>query len=162
GIAKIVRANNAGCLDQCARGVSVVVYPEQVWYGGVTVDDVPEIVDEHLVNGRVVERLLMPDQPHVPRTRLPVLKTFAPLALLGGVARADDKADPAAQNAGNEANLESNAPREGVTVSAALGPGLIIAKGTVGQMPMASFRIGHVATPATIITFELESGTFFH
>ena len=75
GISKIVRANNAGCLDQCARGVSVVVYPEQVWYGGVTVDDVPEIVERHLIGGEVVERLLMPDQPQVdPRRRLPVLQ----------------------------------------------------------------------------------------
>ena len=75
GVAKIVRANNAGCLDQCARGVSVVVYPEQVWYGGVTVDDVPEIVERHLIGGEVVERLLMPDQPQVdPRRRLPVLQ----------------------------------------------------------------------------------------
>ncbi|MGE5187327.1 MAG: (2Fe-2S) ferredoxin domain-containing protein [Acidobacteriota bacterium] len=75
GISKIVRANNAGCLDQCARGVSVVVYPEQVWYGGVTVDDVAEIVESHLVNGKIVERLLMPDQPHLdPHVRLPVIR----------------------------------------------------------------------------------------
>ena len=65
GLSKLVRANNAGCLDQCERGVSVVVYPEQVWYGGVTVDDIPEIVDKHLVHGQVVERLLQPDQPHL-------------------------------------------------------------------------------------------------
>jgi (2Fe-2S) ferredoxin len=65
GVSKLVRANNSGCLDQCERGVSVVVYPEQVWYGGVTVDDVPELVDKHLVGGEVVERLLMPDQPHL-------------------------------------------------------------------------------------------------
>ena len=65
GISKLVRANNAGCLDQCEHGVSVVVYPEQVWYGGVTVDDIPELVDKHLVGGEVVERLLMPSQPHL-------------------------------------------------------------------------------------------------
>ena len=75
GLAKLVRANNAGCLDQCARGVSVVVYPEQVWYGGVTVDDVVEIVEQHLIAGHVVERLLMPDQPQLEgRVHLPVLK----------------------------------------------------------------------------------------
>lgn len=74
GIAKTVRANNAGCLDQCARGVSVVVYPEQVWYGGVTVDDVAEIVERHLMRGEIVERLLMPDQPHLRPGHLPVLK----------------------------------------------------------------------------------------
>jgi (2Fe-2S) ferredoxin len=65
GISKLVRANNAGCLDQCEHGVSVVVYPEQVWYGGVTVDDIPELIDKHLVGGEVVERLLMPEQPHL-------------------------------------------------------------------------------------------------
>lgn len=52
-----VRINAAGCLDQCERGVTVVVYPEAVWYGGVTTDDVDEIVREHLVAGRPVERL---------------------------------------------------------------------------------------------------------
>ena len=52
-----VRANAAGCLDQCARGVTVVVYPEQVWYGGVTAADVSEIVDSHLVGGVPVDRL---------------------------------------------------------------------------------------------------------
>ena len=60
GLAKEIRANVAGCLDQCEHGCSVVVYPEGVWYGHVTVDDVEEIVEEHLVNGRIVERLLMP------------------------------------------------------------------------------------------------------
>jgi len=65
GISKIVRANNAGCLDQCEHGLSVVVYPEQVWYGGVTVDDISEIVDKHLIGGEVVERLLQPNQPHL-------------------------------------------------------------------------------------------------
>ena len=65
GLTKTIRANNAGCLDQCEYGVTVVVYPEQVWYGGVTEADIAEIVDEHLVHGRVVERLLLPDQPHL-------------------------------------------------------------------------------------------------
>lgn len=52
-----VRANEAGCLDQCEHGVTVVVYPEQVWYGFVRVEDVPEIVESHIVNGQPVERL---------------------------------------------------------------------------------------------------------
>jgi (2Fe-2S) ferredoxin len=56
---KGVRANTAGCLDACERGVSMVVYPEQVWYGPVTADDVSEIVTSHLKNGQVVERLRM-------------------------------------------------------------------------------------------------------
>ena len=69
GISKDIRANNAGCLDQCEHGVSVVVYPEQVRYGGVTVDDIPELVEKHLVGGEVVERLLQPDQPHLGEQR---------------------------------------------------------------------------------------------
>jgi (2Fe-2S) ferredoxin len=56
---KDVRANAAGCLDACAHGPSVVVYPEGVWYRGVTVADVPEIVEQHLVGGRPVERLVL-------------------------------------------------------------------------------------------------------
>ena len=59
GLKGRIRANAAGCLDQCARGAAVVVYPEQVWYGGVTVADVPAIIDEHLVGGVPVERLRM-------------------------------------------------------------------------------------------------------
>ena len=60
GLKKIVRANSAGCLDQCSHGVTVVVYPEAVWYGRVTVDDVDRIVREHLVGGRPVEDLRLP------------------------------------------------------------------------------------------------------
>lgn len=59
GLKGRVRVNAAGCLDQCARGVTVVVYPEAVWYGGVTLADVDEIVREHLVLGRPVERLFL-------------------------------------------------------------------------------------------------------
>lgn len=59
GLRKRVRANAAGCLDQCSRGTAVVVYPEQVWYGGVTIADVEEIVTSHLVGGVPVERLRM-------------------------------------------------------------------------------------------------------
>jgi (2Fe-2S) ferredoxin len=57
GLKGQMRANAAGCLDQCEHGVTVVVYPEQCWYGHVTVDDVKEIVEEHLIGGRPVERL---------------------------------------------------------------------------------------------------------
>jgi (2Fe-2S) ferredoxin len=61
GLACSIRANKAGCLDQCEHGPTVVVYPEAVWYGGVTVEDVPEIVSEHLIAGRPVERLIIAD-----------------------------------------------------------------------------------------------------
>lgn len=79
GLSKVIRANAAGCLDQCEQGVSIVVYPEQVWYGGVTVDDVAEIVEKHLIGGEPVTRLLMPAQPQLDGvTRLPVLPARAP------------------------------------------------------------------------------------
>ena len=52
-----IRANKAGCLDNCALGCSVVVYPEGVWYGRVTEKDVDEIIEQHLVGGEPVERL---------------------------------------------------------------------------------------------------------
>lgn len=66
GLGKRVRANSAGCLDQCEHGVSMVVYPEQVWYGGVTEADLPEIIASHLVGGVPVARLLMPAQRPIP------------------------------------------------------------------------------------------------
>jgi len=52
-----VRINSAGCLDQCRHGVAVVIYPEAIWYGCVTVADVDELFREHVRNGRPVERL---------------------------------------------------------------------------------------------------------
>jgi (2Fe-2S) ferredoxin len=52
-----VRVNMAGCLDRCEEGPVIVVYPEEVWYTYVDRADVDEIIDEHLQNGRVVERL---------------------------------------------------------------------------------------------------------
>ena len=59
GLKGRVRANQSGCLDQCEHGPNLVVYPEAVWYGRVTLDDVDEIIDSHIVGGKPVERLLM-------------------------------------------------------------------------------------------------------
>ena len=55
-----VRVNKAGCLDRCAGGPVAVVYPEAVWYTYVDASDIDEIVESHLKNGKVVERLLTP------------------------------------------------------------------------------------------------------
>jgi (2Fe-2S) ferredoxin len=54
-----VRINQAGCLDRCEEGPCVVVYPEGVWYTYVDRADIDEIIEQHLQNGRVVERLRM-------------------------------------------------------------------------------------------------------
>jgi (2Fe-2S) ferredoxin len=61
GLKGKVRANESGCFDQCEHGPVVVVYPDAVWYGFVHVRDVVEIVNEHLVHGRPVKRLELPD-----------------------------------------------------------------------------------------------------
>ena len=73
----VVRANKAGCMEQCEHGPNVVVYPEAVWYGGVTPADVNEIVESHIIGNRPVERLIIPDSclnaetcPHKPRKQL--------------------------------------------------------------------------------------------
>ena len=52
-----VRVNQAGCLDRCTEGPVLVIYPEEVWYTYVDQEDVDEIIDRHLVDGEVVERL---------------------------------------------------------------------------------------------------------
>jgi (2Fe-2S) ferredoxin len=52
-----VRINNAGCMDRCGEGPVVAVYPDNVWYTWVDKSDIDEIIEEHLVNGRIVERL---------------------------------------------------------------------------------------------------------
>jgi (2Fe-2S) ferredoxin len=56
-----VRANEAGCLDQCELGPTVVIYPQAIWYGGVTLEDVPRIIEETIIGGRVLDDLLIPD-----------------------------------------------------------------------------------------------------
>ncbi|MFN0204895.1 MAG: (2Fe-2S) ferredoxin domain-containing protein [Planctomycetota bacterium] len=61
GLKGIVRVNKAGCLDQCHVGPSVVIYPEQTWYGGVKLEDVTKIVDS-LQKGEVVHGLVVPDE----------------------------------------------------------------------------------------------------
>ncbi len=52
-----IRINSAGCMDRCAEGPVLVVYPEGVWYTYVDESDLDEIIEQHLKNGRIVERL---------------------------------------------------------------------------------------------------------
>jgi (2Fe-2S) ferredoxin len=56
-----VRVNKAGCLDRCAGGPVAVVYPEAVWYTFVDTHDIDEIINLHLKQGQIVERLKLPD-----------------------------------------------------------------------------------------------------
>ena len=54
-----VRVNKAGCLDHCASGPVMVVYPQGVWYSMIDTEDVEEIIDSHLMQGKPVERLMI-------------------------------------------------------------------------------------------------------
>ncbi|QZA79187.1 NAD(P)H-dependent oxidoreductase subunit E [Deefgea tanakiae] len=58
-----VRINKAGCLERCEEGPVIVIYPEETWYTYIDKEDIDEIINEHLLNGRVVERLLIPARP---------------------------------------------------------------------------------------------------
>ncbi len=52
-----VRINASGCLDRCELGPTMVVYPEGVWYHYSSMEDAEEILQEHIIRGRIVERL---------------------------------------------------------------------------------------------------------
>jgi (2Fe-2S) ferredoxin len=52
-----VRVNKAGCLGRCDAGPVMVIYPEETWYTFVDQEDIDEIVEQHLVQGHIVERL---------------------------------------------------------------------------------------------------------
>jgi (2Fe-2S) ferredoxin len=59
-----VRINTAGCLDRCDQGPVMVVYPEAIWYNYIDQSDIDEIVEQHLSNGMIVERLNI-DKPRI-------------------------------------------------------------------------------------------------
>lgn len=61
GVGGTVRANQAGCLDQCELGPVVVIYPQAVWYGRVRVEDVPRIVQHTILGGEILEDLALAD-----------------------------------------------------------------------------------------------------
>ena len=52
-----IRVNSAGCMDRCDEGPVLVVYPDGVWYTYVDKHDIDEIIEEHLLHGRIVTRL---------------------------------------------------------------------------------------------------------
>jgi (2Fe-2S) ferredoxin len=52
-----IRVNKAGCLDACNLGPVMVIYPEGTWYTFIDTDDIEEIIQSHLIQGKPVERL---------------------------------------------------------------------------------------------------------
>ena len=63
GMNRDVRVDSVGCLGLCKHGPNLVVYPGGTWYLGVTENDVPKMVQEHLVNGETVEHLAAEFRP---------------------------------------------------------------------------------------------------
>lgn len=57
----LYRASKSGCLEQCELGPTVVIYPQGIWYGHVKPEDVPRIIDETILGGRVLDDLLIND-----------------------------------------------------------------------------------------------------
>ena len=60
GLGAEYRANQAGCLEQCEYGPALVLYPQGIWYGNVKVEDVPRIVEETVIGGRILPDLQIP------------------------------------------------------------------------------------------------------
>ena len=52
----------SSCLGPCAAGPTIVVYPDNVWYQKVSPNDVAEILEQHVIKGQPVQRLLLPDE----------------------------------------------------------------------------------------------------
>jgi (2Fe-2S) ferredoxin len=64
GLADSVMVTKTGCLKHCSRGTTVAIWPHNLWYQRVRLEDVDEIVERSVVgNGQAVERLRMPDIP---------------------------------------------------------------------------------------------------
>lgn len=59
---RCVRVNKAGCLGRCSEGPILVIYPESVWYTYQTQTDIDEIIQQHFIEGKLVERLLLPNK----------------------------------------------------------------------------------------------------
>ncbi|MFA5861944.1 MAG: (2Fe-2S) ferredoxin domain-containing protein [Candidatus Thermoplasmatota archaeon] len=70
GLQDDIRITKSGCFGQCGHGPNIVVWPENVWYAGVKLDDVPELFESHVKNGTPVERLRYhPEKPGSNKTR---------------------------------------------------------------------------------------------
>ena len=67
GLKHKIRSNKSGCVDTCNFGVSVVIYPDGIWYKGVTPEDVDEIVSTSIVGNGVVKRLQLTEEEFIER-----------------------------------------------------------------------------------------------
>ncbi len=56
-----VRVNQSGCMDRCELGPVLAVYPEGVWYSYLDESDIDEIIEQHLIGGKPVARLRLPE-----------------------------------------------------------------------------------------------------
>lgn len=54
-----VRINTSGCLDRCGQGPVIVVYPEEAWYQYQNKEDIDEIINQHILENQIVNRLLL-------------------------------------------------------------------------------------------------------
>jgi len=59
GLKGKVRVNKAGCLDACAHGPTMVIYPDDVWYSPKTKKDIEEIIKSHIQNNHIADRLVI-------------------------------------------------------------------------------------------------------
>ena len=56
-----IRTSTSGCMGRCEEGPVIVIYPDNIWYRYEQLSDIDEIIDQHLIQNRVVERLLLAD-----------------------------------------------------------------------------------------------------
>jgi (2Fe-2S) ferredoxin len=63
GLASRVILSRTSCLKHCSRGITMAIYPENVWYSAVKPEDLEEICERHLARGEPIPRLFMPDIP---------------------------------------------------------------------------------------------------
>ena len=59
GLKGEIRVNKAGCLDACAYGPTMVVYPDDIWYSPKTKNDIEMILEDHIQNNRMVKKLVI-------------------------------------------------------------------------------------------------------
>ncbi|MBN2426197.1 MAG: (2Fe-2S) ferredoxin domain-containing protein [Calditrichaceae bacterium] len=59
GLASKVRINRAGCLGRCDFGPTIVIYPQGIWYGGVKMDDIEEIIEKSILKDEIIGRLVI-------------------------------------------------------------------------------------------------------